>query len=178
MTKRKSKGDGSVYKRKDGRWVGKYSATMPTGETKTRYVYARTRKDAAARLRAALGERGNGLVYDDGTLTVGEFLNKWLSSVRDTIKDRTYERNEEIVRLHLAPHIGSMRLSKLDAMRVQTLYRAKLDSGLSANSSQGTPASREVASGGTQRIRGRTDTNSPGKSLLPTVSRCSGALPT
>jgi hypothetical protein len=49
VTKRRSKGDGSVFKRKDGRWCGKYAAVIPSGETKTRYVYATTRKEAAAK---------------------------------------------------------------------------------------------------------------------------------
>lgn len=106
MTKRRSKGDGSVYRRKDGRWVGKYSAETPAGGTKTRYVYAKTRKEAAARLRAALAEREAGMVCDDGALTVGDFLDRWLATVRDTVKDRTWARHEEVVRLHLKPALG------------------------------------------------------------------------
>ena len=76
MTKRNSRGGGSVYKRQDGRWVGKYQAEMPTGETKTKYVYAKTRKDAAAKLRAALAEVESGLVTDDLALTVGKYLDR------------------------------------------------------------------------------------------------------
>ena len=125
MATRRSKGDGSGYKRKDGRWVGNYQAEMPTGETKTKYVYAKTRKDAAARLRAALAERESGLVTDDLALTVGKYLDQWLASARDTAKDRTWDRMEEVVRLHLKPQLGEVRLGKPDAMRVQRLDRAK-----------------------------------------------------
>ena len=52
------------------------------------------------------------------------------------MKDRTWERTEEVVRLHLKPHLGDVRLGKLDAMRGQALYRAKLDAGLSARTVQ------------------------------------------
>lgn len=129
--KRRSRGDGSVYQRKDGLWVAKYEAVMPSGEPKTKYLYAKTRKAAAARLREALAARENGTAADDGGLTVGKYLTRWLESIHGTVKDRSWMRHEEVVRLHLSPLAG-IRLGKLDAMRVSALYQAKLDKGLSA----------------------------------------------
>ena len=95
-----------------------------------------TENGVRSKLREALAKREVGLVSDDGTLAMGQFLDKWLTSTRDTVKDRTWVRHEEIVRLHLSPHLGNIRLGRLDPMRVQTLYRAKLDSGLSARTVQ------------------------------------------
>jgi hypothetical protein len=46
MKKRRGRDEGSIYKRKDGRWVAVY-----TVEGKKRYIYAKTRKEAARRLR-------------------------------------------------------------------------------------------------------------------------------
>ena len=46
MAKRRGNGGGLVYRRKDGLWVGQYKVHAPTG-TKTKYIYAKTRKDAA-----------------------------------------------------------------------------------------------------------------------------------
>ena len=42
MKKRRGRDEGSIYKRKDGRWVAVY-----TVEGKKRYIYAKTRKEAA-----------------------------------------------------------------------------------------------------------------------------------
>ena len=47
-------------------------------------------------------------------MTVGEYLARWLSdSVRDTVRQRTFERYESIVRVHLVPAIGRVKLKSL-----------------------------------------------------------------
>jgi integrase len=56
--------------------------------------------------------------------------------VRGTVRERTWQRNEEIVRVHLKPMLGGTKLDKLDALKVQTLYGAKLESGLSPRTVQ------------------------------------------
>lgn len=133
---RRAPGEGSLYKRADGRWCAQCRVESPTGGQKTRYLYAKTKGEASEKLRAALAERDSGFVFDDGKLTVGEYLEKWLDTVRDTVKDRTWERHESVVRLHLVPELGGVRLSRLTPMEVQTLYRERLDSGLSPRTVQ------------------------------------------
>jgi len=53
-----------------------------------------------------------------------------LNSVRDRVRQRTYERYESIVRVHLAPAIGKVKLKALTPDHVRGLYREKLDGGL------------------------------------------------
>ena len=54
-----------------------------------------------------MGDAARGLTYDAGTVTVGGYLTGWLSdSVRDPCAQRTYERYESIVRVHLIPTSG------------------------------------------------------------------------
>jgi integrase len=62
---------------------------------------------------------------------VGEYLDRWLShSVRGRVRQKTYERYESIVRVHLAPALGRIRLKALTPDHVRGLYREKLDGGL------------------------------------------------
>jgi integrase len=131
VAKRRGNGEGSLYRRKDGLWVGQYKVHAPTG-TKTKYIYAKTRKDAAAKLAKAIADRDSGLFFDCGSLTVGAYLSKWLDAVSGTVRERTWKRSEEIVRLHIVPSLGNTRLDRLNALQVQSLYSSKLDSGLSA----------------------------------------------
>ena len=56
--------------------------------------------------------------------------------MKGTVKERTWTRYEEIVRLHLEPAIGHVKLPKLNALDVQELYLIKQDSGLSARTVQ------------------------------------------
>jgi integrase len=131
MTKRRSRGEGSIYRRKDGSWVAQYTA----GD-KRRYIYGKTRKDVAAKLSKAIAERDSGIVYDSENLRAAAYLERWLDAIRDTLRERTWQRHEEITRLHLKPTIGSARLDKLNALQVQALYRSKLGSGLSPRTVQ------------------------------------------
>lgn len=132
MAKKRAHGDGSLYKRKDGRWCGQYTVQTSTGP-KLKYVYASTKAEAAAKLRKAMSDRDAGLLFNDHNQTLGEYLDRWLSnSVRDSVKERTFERYEEMVRIHIKPVLGTKKLRRLRPADVQHLYRERLDSGLSA----------------------------------------------
>jgi integrase len=130
VAKRRGNNEGSIYRRKDGYWVGQYGVQTAEG-TKTRYIYGNRREDVREKLTKAKADRDGGLVYDAGNITVGEYLDSWLNdSVRDTVRQRTWERYEQFVRVHLTPALGKNKLAKLTPAHVRGLYRDKLNSGL------------------------------------------------
>src|SRR5215211_422705 len=130
MAKRRGNNEGSIYRRKDGYWVGQYGVQTAEG-TKIRYIYGKRREDVREKLTKAIADRDGGLVYDAGNITVGEYLDRWLNdSVRDTVRQRTWERYEQFVRVHLTPALGRIKLAKLTPARLRGLYRDKLNSGL------------------------------------------------
>jgi integrase len=105
-------------------------SSVHSGEKK-RYVYGKTRKDAATKLSIAVAERDSGLVYDSENLKVADYLDRWLDAIRDTLRKRTWRRHEQVTRLHLKPAIGSTKLDGYNALQVQSLYRSKLAEGIS-----------------------------------------------
>jgi integrase len=130
MAKRRGNNEGSIYRRKDGYWVGQYGVETAAGR-KTRYIYGKTRAAVAEKLTCTLADRNAGLTYDAKKLTVGEYVERWIEdSVRDTARQRTYERYEQIVRVHIKPALGRVKLSALTPAHVRALYREKLDAGL------------------------------------------------
>ena len=77
------------------------------------------------------------MVFDAGSLTLGDYLDRWVNdSVKDSVKQRTFENYAYVVRLHLKPALGATKLKALTPADVQRLYRSKLDSGLSARTVQ------------------------------------------
>src|SRR5215217_5407607 len=133
---RRGNNEGSISRRKDGRWMGRYTVHTSEGP-KQRAVYGKTREDAAEKLTKAMADRDGGIVYDAGKQTVGEYLTRWLAdSVKDTVRQRTYERYESIVRVHLVPAIGGIKLKNLTPAHVRGLNREKLDSGLAPRTVQ------------------------------------------
>jgi integrase len=127
---KRGNGEGSITRRKDGLYMARYTVQTAAG-SKRKALYGKTRLEVAAKLSKALADRESGLTYDAGKQTVEEYLARWLSnSVRDTVRRRTYERYESIVRVHLTPAIGKVKLKTLTPDHVRGLYREKLDGGL------------------------------------------------
>jgi integrase len=135
VAKRRGNGEGSIYRRKDGLWVGQYKVQTPSG-TKTKYIYSKIRKDAAKGLADAIANRDKGIVFDSEGLSLEEHFSRWLASVEGTIRPRAYLRYEQCCRLHIVPTLGNTKLHKLRAMQLQSLYGEKLRSGLSPRTVQ------------------------------------------
>jgi integrase len=128
---RRSRGEGSIYRRKDGLWVALYEAAG-----KRKYLYGKTRKVVADKLRERLSWGEVGPDPQGTVLCVSAYLDRWLPTVRGTVKERTWVRHEEVVRLHLKPSIGGLKLQKLTPLDVQELHLSKLDSDLSSRTVQ------------------------------------------
>jgi integrase len=132
--KSRANGDGDVFPRKNkaGK-ITSYRGAYFGPDGKRRYVSGKTKEEARRNLRRARGEAERGLVFDADNLQVGEYLDRWLSdSVNDTVKATTFERYEQIVRLHLKPALGRVKLKGLTPAHVRGLYREKLEAGSSA----------------------------------------------
>ncbi len=124
--RRRTKGTGSVYTRKDGRVVGQWE----DANGRTRYIYGKDETEVADRVAEAIKNRDAGI--DSENMTVGGYLDRWLTAIRDTVRVGTWKQYEMIARLHIKPYLGSVKLDKLNALRVQSFYRERLDAGLSA----------------------------------------------
>ena len=129
--KKRSNGEGSITKYKDGRWCGRYTIHTLSGP-KRKAVYGRTKAEVRVKLTKAMADADNGLVFDAKNQTLEEFLSRWLSnSVQHSVRQRTYERYEQLTRDHVIPALGRMKLKAITPAHLQGLYREKLDSGLS-----------------------------------------------
>jgi integrase len=130
MTKRRPKGEGSAYRRKDGRVVGEYEDAYG----RTRYITSTTmtKAEMRAKVRKALENRDKGIAYDSENLSVENYMDRWLESIRDQVRPGTFKPYEAITRLHIKPTLGNTKLDKLNALQLETLYRQKLKAGLSS----------------------------------------------
>ena len=132
MTKR-GNDEGSIYKRADGRWAAQ--VTVEGGVR--RYLYAKTRAEAARKLTDALNARQEGLPVASGNTTLAGFLAQWMQdSVQPTVRESTFVGYEVQVRRHIVPHLGRITLAKLSPQHLQTYYRERLASGLSPRTVQ------------------------------------------
>lgn len=125
---RRGNGEGSVYKQRNGLWAA--SVTLEGGQRK--YLYGKTRKEVQEKLAATVQQQKQGMLVATPQQTVGQFLTDWLENTfKQSVRPRTYERYEEVIRLHLVPVLGKHQLQKLSAQHVQAFYARKLKEGLS-----------------------------------------------
>ena len=104
----------------------------------------RTKEEARRALRAARANSDQGLLFDADNLEVGEYLDRWLAdSVSDTVKATTFERYEQITRLHLKPALGRLKLKALTPAHVRGGARRDLRPSRYATS---TPRSTRLSS--------------------------------
>jgi integrase len=126
--KRRASGEGTVYLRGDGRWAG--VVTLAHGKRK--FVYGKTQGDAMVKKRKLEDARDNGML-DGADRILNIFADEWLAYKRANVSTRTYERYEQLVRIHVRPVLGKRRLQQIVPTDFATLYSALLIKGLSAN---------------------------------------------
>ena len=134
MAKKKQQGNGqgTVYPRKNkaGKVI-RYRGSYFTVDGKRRYVSGKTKTEAQQMLRQAMSDADRGLIFDAPHLTLGEYLDKWLPNIKDTVRQRSWERYEQLVRVHIKPALARLKLQNLTRAHAKSLYREKLDSGSS-----------------------------------------------
>ena len=140
MGKKKERGNGSgtVYPRKNkqGKILG-YRGSYFAPDGKRRYVSAKRKGDAERALRQAMTDADRGFVFDGGTLTLDAYLTRWLKdSVENTVRRSTFAQYESVVNRHLIPALGRLKLKSITPAHARSLYREKLDFGLSTRTVQ------------------------------------------
>jgi hypothetical protein len=79
----------------------------------------RRRKDAEFRERELLRAQDGGGFLEAHRLTVGDFMAKWLESVRERVSRNTYRVYEQLTRTHIVPELGPVMLRKLSPLNVE-----------------------------------------------------------
>jgi integrase len=128
--RRRVNGDGSLTKRADGRWMGRYYAWTSAGTRKRITVYGRTRQEAADKMREAQERNRQGIPVPDRAWKLGDWLDYWLEHVvAANRRPATHALYELVVRKDLKPALGKCLLVRLTVARVQAFLNDQLAAG-------------------------------------------------
>ena len=128
--RRRVNGDGSVYQRKDGYWVGAFDARTTSGVRKRVVVYGKTLAEARDKLGRAQHSARSGIPVPDESWKVGPYLEYWLENiVRRNRRPATYALYETTVRMYLIPGLGTKNLTRLSVPAVQMFLNRRLEQG-------------------------------------------------
>ena len=125
---RRSKGEGSIYKDKNGLWNG--AVTLPTGKRKVKRSKVQgVIKDWLLVERKKLSD---GIFTPDDKITLSSFLRRYLEDYcRRTLRATTFAGYQQVIEGHIIPELGPVRLSQLRADQINHLLSKKLEAGLS-----------------------------------------------
>lgn len=104
----------NIYKRKDGRWEGRYIiGRKPSGQTKYASVYGKTYQEVKEKLNRKKGERHRNL--PSCSMTVRIMMETWLSLRSADVKESSYQRYKMLIDKHVLPRLGGIRVGALTA---------------------------------------------------------------
>lgn len=132
MAKRRANGEGSIRKRKDGRWEGRYTAGYDpnTGKRVTKSVLGKTQAEAKKKLRAALEKAQQVDVLRADDYTVASWLRTWYELYsKPNVRPSTANYYHRSIEQHIIPRMGNVKLSQLTSRDLQKLYRDLQENG-------------------------------------------------
>lgn len=118
---------GSIRRRPDGRWEGRYSG--PDG--KQHSVYGKTQKACAEALRAATHSVDAGSWLEPSTLTMGQWFDVWLSDYQGHTTGRTVETYTSVINRHMRPLFGAIKVAAFSPVHVRRMVSDMTRAGLS-----------------------------------------------
>lgn len=130
--KRRGHGEGTIYQLPTGRW----RAQLTVGDKRVSKSFG-SRADARDWLARAQKIIQDGLPVETSQITVAAYLDRWLRDVvAHRVRPRTLESYEYIVRVHLTPALGAVRLAQLRPDHIQRLCTDATAAGLSSRTVQ------------------------------------------
>jgi integrase len=105
------RGDGSVYRTGDGWWCGSVELPAAPGRRRRKVVKSRDEGEVRERMRVLVGDVAAGRPPSQDRTTVGQYLTWWIGhAVEGQVAPETFRKYEQVVRVHLVPRLGRLRL--------------------------------------------------------------------
>lgn len=126
---RATNGNGTIRRRKDGRWEARYTAgyNSGTGKPIRRSIYGDTEGQVAKQLREITAAIDAGTYIEPERMALKKWLDIWETEYLHSVKDSTARVYKSNNRLHIVPALGAVKLSELHTHNCQTfinsLYR-------------------------------------------------------
>lgn len=133
MAKKKERGngEGTLYKRKDGKWVSQVTVGFEpkTGKPIRKTFTGNTRAEAAKQMNEVVASLNKGIYIEQSKVTLETWLKGWLKGRKPHIEESSWNNYEMFSRLHIIPEIGHITLNALKTRHIQELLNSKIESG-------------------------------------------------
>lgn len=133
-------GDGTVYKRADGKWVAQIDAGYtPSGGRRRPTRVRATEADAKRALRALKREAAAGQPSTKASsrVTLKAWIDTWSQDYQRRARPQSWAADMGVLRKHVIPTIGHRRLTDLSVGDLRRLDEEAREAGLSPSSING-----------------------------------------
>ncbi len=130
---RRANNEGSIFQRKDGRWVGAATAGYDDeGKLIRKYIYGKTRMEVANKLSELTNRiESDNFDYVDKN-NIGTLMNEWLLVFKkNQVSPRTFEGVYNKYKKHIEPKVGNMKIDEVTTMTIQKVLNQMLEDGYS-----------------------------------------------
>lgn len=114
----------NIYKRKDGRWEGRYQKT----NKKYGYIYGNTYKEVKEKLNTAKVNLKN----ENGKTKISVLCDKWLEYKEQYIKESSFVKYKNITKKYIKPYFERISVNKVDEYVIEAFVENLTDNGYSA----------------------------------------------
>lgn len=135
-SKKSAAGTGNIRKKtviRNGKeytyWEARYTEGYDhgTGKQIQRSITGKTQKEVSQKLKAATASIDAGTYTAPCKMTVGEWLDIWMTEYLGNVKPGTASVYSSVIKMHLKPGLGAIRLDALNAHTIQGLYNRLLN---------------------------------------------------
>lgn len=110
----------NIYKRKDGRWEGRYpKGYKPNGKIAYSSVYAGSYTEVKEKMKRLCSENAENV--NKKSFLFSYYAENWLENVRISRKISTYNKYKDVYFLHIKPIIGNMCIELVKNENIGTL---------------------------------------------------------
>jgi integrase len=116
MSGKRANGEGTIYRRGDGRYTAQLSYRDDAGKLQRRTFYGKTQADVRAKLKEARGRVDAGAPAKDSTITLRDYAEAWITSTlaASDRKPSTRELYSILARTYIAKSaLGATTLGKI-----------------------------------------------------------------
>jgi integrase len=135
--KRNANGEGTAYRRPDGRWAAQAYINQSDGRRVRRTLYGSTRKEVERKMTDLVDRESRGRPIVPLALTLEAYLNEWLTQiVAVRVRGNTLSHYKFQIDRYLVPDLGRKKLAQLSARDLRLYFDSLRRRGVGARTVQ------------------------------------------
>src|SRR5450759_4514736 len=127
MAKIRGKNEGSILQLESGTWRAQVSL-----QGRRLGFTSKTRRECQEWIKKTINQIDKGMTFASTTVTLAEYLQGWLISIKASKRQNTWLGYEQLTRNYVIPNLGKIKLKDLSPDHIQTFYNHLLATDVGA----------------------------------------------